>query len=90
MAASIQPDARPEDLAMGALFGAGMGLVASQILNLILSSVTAEQTPETAGLTSTFEQLGNAIFVALVGTVMLTSLSAGLVEGIQASAVIPQ
>jgi MFS family permease len=89
MAATIQPNATPEDLALGALFGAGMGLVASQILNLILSGVTAEQTPETAGLTATFEQLGNAIFVALVGTIMLTVLGAGLVEGFQASAEIP-
>lgn len=90
LAATIQPNVTPEDLALGALFGAGMGLVASQILNLILSGVTAEQTPETAGLTATFEQLGNAIFVALVGTVMLTVLAGGLVEGIQASAEIPQ
>jgi hypothetical protein len=90
MAVSIQPEATPEDLALGALFGAGMGLVASQILNLILSAVTANQTPETAGLTSTFEQLGNAIFVALMGTVMLTVLNSGLADGIQASAEIPQ
>lgn len=89
MAASIQPHATPEDLVLGAVFGAGMGLVASQILNLIISSVSAERTPETAGLTATFEQLGNAIGVALIGTVMLTALGAGLVEGIQASSVIP-
>ena len=67
MAASIQPHATPEDLVLGAVFGAGMGLVASQILNLIISSVSAERTPETAGLTATFEQLGNAIGVALIG-----------------------
>ena len=42
--------------------------IASQILNLILSSVKPEDTAETAGLSSTFEQLGNAIGVALVGT----------------------
>lgn len=89
MAASIQPHATPEELVLGAVFGAGVGLVASQILNLILSSVTGEQTPETAGLTATFEQLGNAIAVALIGTVMLTALGAGLVEGVAASSVIP-
>ena len=89
MGASIQPDARPEDLILGGLFGAGVGLIASQILNLILSSVSEEQTPETAGLTSTFEQLGNAIGVALVGTVMLGVLSTNIVQGVNASTVIP-
>jgi MFS family permease len=89
MAASIQPDATPEELVLGAVFGAGVGLVASQILNLIISSVSAEQTPETAGLTATFEQLGNAIGVALIGTVMLGALASGLQEGVAASTVIP-
>ena len=89
MAASIQPDAAPEDLILGGLFGAGVGLIASQILNLILSSVTEEQTPETAGLTSTFEQLGNAIGVALVGTVMLGALAVNIQQGVSASTVIP-
>jgi len=75
--------------ALGALFGAGIGLIASQILNLILSSVDADRTPETAGLTATFEQLGNAIGVALIGTVMLGALAGGLQHGITNSSIIP-
>ena len=74
---------------LGGLFGAGIGLIASQILNLILSSVSEEQTPETAGLTSTFEQLGNAIGVALAGTIMLFALSVNMAQGINNSAAIP-
>jgi MFS family permease len=89
MGASIQPDATPQDLMLGGLFGAGIGLIASQILNLILSAVSEEQTPETAGLTSTFEQLGNAIGVALAGTIMLFALSVNMAQGINDSAVIP-
>jgi len=90
IAASIQPDAGPEDLVLGALFGAGLGLIASQILNLILSSVSHEETAETAGLSSTFEQLGNSIGVALVGTVMLGALTFGLRDSVSASTVIPE
>jgi hypothetical protein len=67
----------------------GIGLIASQILNLILSSVKPEDTAETAGLSSTFEQLGNAIGVALVGTVMLSTLATGLQQGISNSSVLP-
>ncbi|MCP4359157.1 MAG: MFS transporter [Chloroflexi bacterium] len=89
IAASIQPNITPSDLVLGALFGAGIGLIVSQILNLILSSVKQEQTAETAGLTSTFEQLGNSIGVALVGTVMLAALSVGLQDDISTSSQIP-
>lgn len=90
LGASIQPGATFADLALGGLFGMGVGLIASQILNLILSSVDAQETAETAGLSSTFEQLGNSIGVALIGTVMLTTLSSGLAQGINDSAVLPE
>lgn len=49
------------------------------------SLVTAKDTPGTAGLNATYEQLGNTVGVALVGTIMLVSLSAGLEQGINAS-----
>jgi predicted MFS family arabinose efflux permease len=89
MAASIQPGATFSDLVLGGLFGMGVGLIASQILNLILSSVEPKDTAETAGLSSTFEQLGNSIGVALVGTVMLSTLATGLSQGINNSEVLP-
>ncbi len=82
IAASIQPTASVTDIAFGAIFGAGLGLIASQILNLILSAVPQHETAEAAGLTSTFEQLGNAIGVALVGTIMMVALTASLQDGI--------
>ncbi|MCA9875282.1 MAG: MFS transporter [Anaerolineales bacterium] len=85
MTTTIPTAAKATDLASGALFGAGMGLVASQILNLILSSGSAEETAEIAGLNGTFEQLGNSIGVALVGTIMLMTLSAGMQQAIDAS-----
>ncbi|MXU66001.1 MFS transporter [Oceanomicrobium pacificus] len=81
---TIRPDAEPEDLATGVVFGAGLGLIASQILNLVLSSVAPEQTAEASGLNGTFEQLGNAIGVALVGTMMIAGLTAALSSQIMA------
>jgi hypothetical protein len=86
---TVQPNISAADLATGALFGAGIGLVASQILNLILSSVEAKDTAETTGINGTFEQLGNAIGVALVGAMMLGSLSGGLQQAITASPTFP-
>lgn len=89
VALTIQPEASASDLALGGVLGMGLGLIASQILNLILSSVTPEQTAETSGITSTFEQLGNAIGVALVGTIMLTTLTAVIQRDITQSAIAP-
>lgn len=90
IAGAIGPDAEPSDLATGILFGLGLGLIASQILNLILSSVSAEDTAEASGLNGTFEQLGNSVGVALVGTMMLGGLAIGIEEGITASTAIPE
>lgn len=87
---TIDHDAVPADLATGILFGLGVGLVASQILNLILSSVSAEDTAEASGLNGTFEQLGNAVGVALVGTMMLGGLTTGIQNSINADSAIPE
>jgi MFS family permease len=86
---TIQPDITPADLAGTALFGVGLGLVASQILNLILSSVGPGEVAEAAGLNGTGEQLGNALGVALVGTIMLLALSTNLADGLASSTAIP-
>ena len=90
MEATIQPGLQPSDLASGSLFGAGLGLIVSQILNLIFSSVDAKDTPETTGLNGTFEQLGNAMGVALVGVIMLASLTSGIQKGVEESVPIPE
>lgn len=86
---TIQPDFTASDVATGILIGIGLGLILPQTLNLVLSLVPAKDTPETAGLNAAFEQLGNALGVALVGTMMLVSLSAGLEQGINASSIMP-
>jgi MFS family permease len=87
---TIQPDISVSELAMGALFGLGVGLINSQILNTILSSVKPDLTAEASGINSTFEQLGNAIGVALIGTVLMGVLTFGISQDIQTSATIPQ
>lgn len=89
LAGTIKPGISPSDLSSGALFGVGIGLIASQLLNLILSSVEDKDTPEITGLNGTFEQLGNSIGVALVGTIMLVTLSSGLQQSVTKSKIIP-
>ncbi|TVP64397.1 MAG: MFS transporter [Leptolyngbya sp. LCM1.Bin17] len=87
--ATVRIETTPSQLAHGIVFGIGSGLIASQILNLILSSVDEANTTATAGLNATFEQLGNAIGVALVGTIMVGTLISGLQQRVMASPDIP-
>jgi hypothetical protein len=89
IAVTVQPGAAPADLALGGVFGIGMGLVASQILNLILSSGSDSDSAEIAGLNGTFEQLGNSLGVALLGAIMLVTLTVGMTEALLANPAIP-
>lgn len=83
MIGSIEPDLRGARFAvlMG-LLGAGMGLMASQLGNVILGSVGAEERGEAGGLQYTAQQLGSSIGVALVGSIVLTSLSGAFLREI--------
>jgi hypothetical protein len=74
--ANIEPelDSAPFAISM-ALLGAGLGLIASQLGNVIQSSVDASGRSEAGGLQYTAQQLGSAIGVALIGAIVLTGLS---------------
>jgi MFS family permease len=62
------------------LVGGGMGLMASQIGNVILSSVEENQTSEAGGLQGTFQNLGSSLGTALIGSVLIASLTTGFVS----------
>ena len=63
-----------------ALLGVGMGLLASQLGNVVQSSVDASGRSEAGGLQFTAQQLGSATGVALVGAVVIAGLSASFVS----------
>jgi len=88
---SISIWATTSDLMLGlALYGAGMGLVMAQISNLTLSSVPVHQAGEASGVNNTFRQVGSTLGSAIVGAVLIASLSANLVKGINDDLLIPQ
>ncbi|HYN32373.1 MAG TPA: MFS transporter, partial [Ilumatobacteraceae bacterium] len=70
-------------VAMGVL-GIGMGLIASQLGNVVQSSVDASGRGEAGGLQFTGQQLGSSIGVALIGGVVLAGLASGFVTNVQA------
>jgi len=83
--------AEPRGLLPGLfIFGVGLGLVASQIVNLILSSVSEKQTPEASGVASTLETLGSSVGTALVGTVLIVALTTGITNLVDDSETLPQ
>ena len=58
-----------------ALLGVGMGLLASQLGNAVQSSVGDEDRSEVGGLQWTSQQLGSALGVAIIGSMVLTGLT---------------
>ena len=80
---SIDPQMRSALFAVGLLvLGAGLGLLASQIGNVTMSSVSKEQTSEVGGLQGTFQNIGASLGTALIGSIMITSLTTSFVNGV--------
>jgi hypothetical protein len=71
----IGPDLRSFGfgVALG-LVGAGLGLLASQLGNVIMSSVSPERGSEVGGLQGTAQNLGGSLGTALIGSILLAAL----------------
>lgn len=65
-----------------ALLGVGMGLLASQLGNVVQSSVGRSDRSEAGGLQYTAQQLGSALGTALIGAVVMTSLASAFLTTI--------
>ena len=58
-----------------AVLGVGMGLLASQLGNVVQSSVDASGRSEAGGLQYTSQQLGSSLGVALIGAIAIAGLT---------------
>ena len=65
-----------------ALFGVGVGLLASQLGNVIMSSVDPSQTNQAGGLQGTAQNLGASLGTALIGAILLSALTSGFVDNV--------
>jgi MFS family permease len=72
-----------------ALFGAGIGLAVSQLGNVVMSSVDDSRGSEVGGLQGASQSLGNALGTAVIGAILLSGLTTGFHERVQADASIP-
>jgi MFS family permease len=75
-------------IALG-LIGAGAGLLASQLGNVIMSSVPPAKTSEGGGLQGTAQNLGSSLGTAIVGAVLLASLATGFSQRVADNPAIP-
>jgi MFS family permease len=65
-----------------ALLGVGMGLLASQLGNVVQSSVDASGRSEAGGLQYTAQQLGSSLGVALIGAVVIVGLTGAFITNV--------
>ena len=71
------------------LLGLGIGGLASQLGAVTVSAVPDEQSPEVGGLQNTATNVGASLGTALAGSVLIGSLTATLVAGIQQNPDVP-
>lgn len=70
--------------------GAGLGLLASQLGNINMSAVDASKTSEIGGLQGTMQNLGSSLGTAVIGSILIASLTTGFVGRINNTDLPPQ
>jgi MFS family permease len=89
-AGTVNLEATGVDFALSlSLFGAGAGLLLSQLGNVIMSSAPAERSSEGGGLQGTAQNLGASLGTALIGSVLLLGLTSGVTERIEDNDAVP-
>jgi len=59
------------------IYGVGVGMATAQLSSIIMSEVPPAQGGQASGMQSTIRQLGSALGVAVLGTLLVTSLGSG-------------
>lgn len=64
------------------LYGVGVGMATAQLTSVILTDVPVNQSGQASGLQSTFRQLGSALGVAILGSILIGSLGRSTASGL--------
>lgn len=72
------------------LAGTALGLLASQLGNVNMSSVTEKETSEVGGLQGVFQNLGSSLGTALIGSILIGALSTSFASGVASSELPPE
>lgn len=88
---TIEPQIDTADFNVAmAVLGVGMGLVVSQLGNVVQSAVQESDRSEAGGLQYTAQQLGSSLGTALIGAIVITGLAAALTANVTADPRISQ
>lgn len=71
------------------MLGGGLGLLASQVGNVTMSSVRETQSSEVGGLQGTAQNLGSSFGTAIIGSVLIAMLTSGFVATVSNNPAIP-
>lgn len=71
------------------VYGAGVGLATAQLTGVALADVPIENSGQGSGITSTTRQLGSALGIAVLGTVLFSSLGTDLDRRLEALPEVP-
>jgi Na+/melibiose symporter-like transporter len=81
---TIQPTLSDAGFAIGmGVLGIGMGLMVSQLGNVVQSSVEESGRSEAGGLQYTGQQLGSSLGVALIGAIVLMGLTSTFISNVE-------
>lgn len=70
-------------------YGVGVGLASAQLTSVILAEIPPRESGQASGMQSTFRQVGAAIGIALLGTVLAASLRTGTADNLAAIPELP-
>jgi EmrB/QacA subfamily drug resistance transporter len=88
---SISTDATGLTLAPALIvLGLGIGLGSAQLSNTILSAAPLEDAGEASAATTTIRQVGSSIGIAIVGTILTSSLMTNIADTLKADPVLPE
>ncbi len=71
------------------LFGSGIGMASAQLTNIVISQVDIRLAGEASALNNTVRQIGTSIGIAVLGTILSSTLSTNIPQNIQADNAIP-
>ena len=71
------------------VYGFGVGMATAQLTSVVLKDVPLDQSGQGSGTQSTSRQIGSALGIAILGTILFTSLGAGLQSRLEERPEIP-
>ncbi|GAA1058037.1 MFS transporter [Agromyces luteolus] len=84
--ASVDEELRQLAFSVGMFIaGAALGLLASQLGNVNMSSVGPEKSSEVGGMQGVFQNLGSSLGTALIGSMLISALATSFSGGVAAS-----